>query len=169
MVRERLCSPKVHPTDRARNTRRPKAPAALLALLLTMVACTPIVNQHGHRIDAERLAGIEPGVTTREQVAQMLGSPSATGAFEDRHWYYITQRTEQVSFYQSEITEQDVVMITFDESGVVESVGEKTLDQARAVTPVPDKTRTLGKELSLLEQLVGNIGRFSDRDAPPQP
>ncbi|MEZ5837135.1 MAG: hypothetical protein R3D03_15625 [Geminicoccaceae bacterium] len=34
------------------------------------------------------------------------------------------------------------------------------------VVPSSDETRTLGKELSLVEQLVGNIGRFSDRDGP---
>ena len=135
-----------------------------LTLAMVMAACSPTVKKHGHRIDAELISSLVPGVTSKEQVIRSLGSPSSIGTFEDRQWYYIAQRTERVSFYQSEITEQDVITLKFDENGILEAIQKQDLDQARAIQPSSDKTKTLGKELSLFEQLIGNIGRFSDRD-----
>ena len=142
----------------------PRTAGISLLLAVLLVACSPTINQHGHRIDNEMIASIVPGVTSKEQVARVLGSPSAIGTFEDQRWYYITQRSEKVSFYQSEITKQDVVVVAFDDRGIVENVDRQGLDQAQAVVPAAERTRTLGKELSLFEQLIGNIGRFSDRD-----
>jgi hypothetical protein len=35
------------------------------------------------------------------------------------------------------------------------------LDDAQQIVPVDDTTPTLGRELGLLQQLLGNIGRFN--------
>jgi outer membrane protein assembly factor BamE (lipoprotein component of BamABCDE complex) len=127
-----------------------------------LAACAPQVSQHGHTIDADSVARITPGVTSREEVARLLGSPSALATFEDDRWYYVTQRRESRSFFQNEITEQDVVTVTFDDRGVVRNVERHGMDQAMAIEPDPDATQTLGNELTIVEQLIGNIGRFGD-------
>ena len=138
----------------------------LLGLTIGLAGCAPQVVQHGHTLDPEALARISPGVTSREEVARLMGTPSALATFEDGRWYYVTQRRENRSFFQSNITEQEVVTISFDDRGIVSDVRRHGMDQALAVQPDPDSTRTLGNELTIMEQLVGNIGRFGDPAAP---
>lgn len=133
----------------------------ILALLLTAGACSPTVSTHGHRIDEDILAQIEPGQTSRDQVESLLGSPSSRSTFDDGSWYYVSQRTERKSFYQENLVDQQVVTITFDPSGVVEAVDRNALDDARQIQPVERETPTEGNELSLLEQFIGNVGRFN--------
>lgn len=133
---------------------------ALLAASL-MAACTPTVEQHGQRLDPELLAAIRPGVSSQEEVARLLGSPSASGTFDDRTWYYVTQRVEKHSFFQNRLAEQRVIAIRFDERGIVQTIEERGLEQARAVEPAAEKTPTRGSELTLVQQLIGNIGRFN--------
>ena len=133
-----------------------------IGLGLGVAACAPQVVQHGHTIDPANLARITPGVTSREEVARLMGSPSALATFEDSRWYYVTQRRESHSFFQSTITEQEVVTISFDDRGIVSDLRKHGMDQAMAIEPDPDSTRTLGNELTVMEQLVGNIGRFGD-------
>ncbi|HET6519241.1 MAG TPA: outer membrane protein assembly factor BamE [Geminicoccaceae bacterium] len=155
---------------RTSRRRRPSRAGALavpvaLAAALAAAACSPTVKIHGQRLDEEALARIEPGQTTREQVVGLLGSPSAVGTFDDESWYYISQKTEQLSFYQQEVVAQDVVAITFDGQGVVAALDRHGLEEARAVDPVDRATPTAGNELGLIEQLIGNIGRFDQRAA----
>jgi outer membrane protein assembly factor BamE (lipoprotein component of BamABCDE complex) len=135
--------------------------------LAQVAACSPTVTNHGYRLDPEVLAQVTPGVSTREQVQRLLGSPSSIGTFDGERWYYISQRTEQMSFYQSEVTAQDVVTIDFDGQGIVREVGSRDLAQAVAVAPSSDKTRTMGNELTLLQQLLGNVGRFNTDNRDP--
>ena len=133
----------------------------VLGALLATAACSPTITNHGHRLDSEALAQIEPGVSSREDVTRLLGSPSAIGTFDLERWYYISQRMEQQAFYTDEITNQDVVSIDFDATGVVASVDQTDMSAARQIEPVDDKTKTMGNEFTLLEQLLGNVGRFN--------
>jgi len=137
-----------------------------LATAALLTACMPVVEQHGQRLDPDLLAAVRPGVSSKEEVARLLGSPSAVGTFDDRTWYYVTQRVEKHSFFQNRLAEQRVVAIRFDERGIVEAIGERGLEEARAVRPAPDKTPTRGSELTIVQQLLGNIGRFNRTPGP---
>ncbi len=134
---------------------------AAAAAALAVAACRPTVSSHGHQLDPALLAQIQPGTTSREEVARMLGSPSTTGTFDGESWFYVSQRSETTSFYQADITEQDVVRVDFDANGVVKDVRSHGLELAQAVNPDPNRTRTLGNELTIVQQFIGNIGRFN--------
>ena len=137
------------------------SPVAALMLAGALFGCTPTVQTHGHSLDQEQLAKVAPGQTSRQEVLQLLGSPSALSTFDDENWYYVTQRTEKRSFYQENVVEQDVVAIAFDERGRVVTVGRHGLDQVASIDPVDRVTPTAGSSPSILGQLIGNIGRFS--------
>ena len=53
-----------------------KPSATLLVLALGLAACSPQVSQHGYTVDEAAVQRIVPGVTPREEVARLLGSPS---------------------------------------------------------------------------------------------
>lgn len=139
----------------------PLKPLRTLLAVTLVGACSPVITNHGHRLDPDVIAEIQPGVTSREEVFRLLGSPSSIGTFDSERWYYISQRTEELSFYQRELTEQDVLAVEFDAAGIVSDLGRRDLAQALAIEPAPERTETLGNELTLLQQLLGNVGRFN--------
>jgi outer membrane protein assembly factor BamE (lipoprotein component of BamABCDE complex) len=152
---------KLSTNRRARSTRAPRL--RHLALCATLViastaACTPRVDVRGHVTDPDALSEIQPGAQTREQVAELLGTPSTIATFDDTRWYYITRRTETVAFSDPELTEQNIVMIEFDETGLVKEVASLDPAEAREIDPVAAESPTRGRSLGLLEQLFGNVG-----------
>ena len=130
---------------------------ALAAAILA--GCTPQVHVQGHVSNPDTLAEIKPGVQTRAEVARLLGTPSAVATFDDKRWYYISRRTETTAFYDPELVDQQVTVITFDENGVVAEVATVTAEEARNIEPVEEESPTRGRSFSILEQLLGNIGR----------
>ncbi|MGH6903863.1 MAG: outer membrane protein assembly factor BamE [Geminicoccaceae bacterium] len=128
---------------------------------LALSACVPQVSNHGYRLDEAALAQVEAGRTSREQVLQLLGSPSSVTTFDGSVWYYVGQRTERLSFYQEEVVNQDIVAIVFDDVGTVSQIERHGLDRAQEVSLVDRETPTAGSELTVLEQFIGNIGRFN--------
>jgi outer membrane protein assembly factor BamE (lipoprotein component of BamABCDE complex) len=133
--------------------------AAIVALGLA--SCTSSISTHGHRLDAAALAQIEPGQSAQGDVVQLLGSPSSLATFDDQTWYYVSQRTERHSFYHTTVVAQDVVTIEFDEQGTVSRIDRHDLNGARDIDLVDRETPTSGNEMSVLEQFLGNIGRFN--------
>ena len=140
--------------------RRARVWSCLVAGLV-LIGCVPQVSNHGYRLDEAAFAQIEPGRTTRDQVLQLLGSPSALTTFDGSVWYYVSQRSERLSFYQDNVVNQDVVTITFDDLGTVASIDRHGLERAHEVSFVQRETPTSGSELTAFEQFIGNIGRFN--------
>jgi outer membrane protein assembly factor BamE (lipoprotein component of BamABCDE complex) len=144
--------------------KRPRrAVATIIALVLagSLAACSKTVEQRGNQPTAEKVAEIKPGISTQEDVTRILGTPSSVGTFDDKTWYYISRRTEQLAFLTPDLVDQQVIAVSFDEQGLVREVRRHGMDERRAVTPVARSTPAAGKELSFIEQLIGNVGKFN--------
>lgn len=126
-----------------------------------LTACSPMIDTRGNMPPIETIATIQPGQTTRTQVAQLLGSPSSVGTFNDKTWYYIGRKTETVAFFAPEVTEQQVLVVKFDDAGVVRDLEKRGIEIAQEVSMTGRETPTAGHSLGFFEQLFGNIGRFS--------
>ena len=141
----------------------PARRAVLLAVgtALLLAACEPRVSNHGYVPEPEQLARIELGVHNRLEIAEILGTPSTAALFGPDTWLYITERREEHAFFAPEIVDQSVVAIAFDDDGVAQEMASFSIEDGIVVDPVSRVTPTYGKQLGLLEQLFGNIGRFN--------
>ena len=135
------------------------ATAGLLAI--GVGACVASVDQRGNLPEPEKIAQIQPGSTTRDQVVKILGTPSSTGVFDDKNWYYISRKTKRVAFLDPDVLDQQVFVVSFDGKGVVNSVDHKDLKDGREISMAPGATPAPGRELTFVEQVLGNIGRFN--------
>ena len=133
----------------------------MAAVALAVVACSPRIDSRGNLPDPDKLAEIKPGKHSRNDVAEILGSPSSIAVFDQETWYYISKRTEAVAFFEPDVAERQVVIVRFNKKGVVTGVETLGLEQGHAVEAVERKTPTAGAELSIMQQLLGNMGRFN--------
>jgi outer membrane protein assembly factor BamE (lipoprotein component of BamABCDE complex) len=140
----------------ARQALRP----SVIALGILLAGCAVSEDQRGNLPDPDNLAEVKPGTTTKEQVVKILGSPSSASTFDDDTWYYISRKVKQVAFFSPTVLDQQVYIVDFDNKGVVKDLGHKTLANSENISPAPGATPSPGRELSFMEQLLGNIGRF---------
>jgi outer membrane protein assembly factor BamE (lipoprotein component of BamABCDE complex) len=132
-------------------------PTTLLALALC--ACTPIVAKRGNTPEESQLKQIVVGTTTREEAAKILGTPTETSTFDDKVWYYIGRRTEQEAFLDPVLVEETIIRVEFTPDGKVASITKGGSEFAQNIDPVSRKTPTYGKDISVMQQLLGNLGK----------
>jgi outer membrane protein assembly factor BamE (lipoprotein component of BamABCDE complex) len=137
--------------------------------MLGLSACSPIIQQEGNVPDPDQVVQINPGVDDKNRVMQLLGSPSAMSTFEDHTWYYISRRTEQTAFLDPDVTDQEVLAINFNDSNIVDDMKVYGLQDGRMVQPVQRVTPTHGNDLTIMQQLLGNLGRFNSSDKKSSP
>lgn len=118
--------------------------------------------QRGHAVPAEQISQITPGVTRRDDVRALLGSPSHSGTFNDDAWYYISSTTRQRPGRALAVTEQRVVVVRFDAGGAVREVSQLGEGEHRNVAFVSRETPVPGNDRTLLQGLFGNIGAFNN-------
>lgn len=132
--------------------------ALVLGLAVGLAACARVPGKQGFIIDPAVVQTVQPGVDNRASVERTMGRPSLTSQFSDDTWYYVSRNTKQYGFSDPTPTEQKVVVVTFDQAGNVASVNETGLELVRNISPDGDRTPTLGRNRSLLDEIFGNIG-----------
>lgn len=146
------------PTGHIRAAWRGVAAGVLAALLL---ACTPQQTTVGHIPREREIKELRPGVHDRESVRELLGSPGSLASFEGETWIYVQRKSERLAFFEEKPLSQNVVVVAFDEQGVLKSVNRYELKDGKPIVPVDRETPTRGKELTFLQQVFGNFGRFN--------
>ncbi len=132
---------------------------AALALVAGLAACSPQIEAHGDRPEPDRLSQIEVG-RTKSDVLTLLGTPSTTFKMDVERWYYISNQTQEYTWHKVEEVERLVIVIEFDKSGKITSIKKLNLADGKDVAMVERTTPTSGQGLSVIGQLIGNIGRF---------
>ncbi|GIK50681.1 MAG: outer membrane protein assembly factor BamE [Hyphomonadaceae bacterium] len=134
--------------------------AAAVALAAATTACAPVQTYSGFRPDRnnEEIPDPQIGVDTRDTVQQRFGSPSTTAIFDQTAWYYVSAVQERVAFYTPRIVDRRVMVVRFD-GETVSAVEKYGIERGRLVSYNTEETPTRGRELGVIEQLLGNVGR----------
>ena len=139
------------------NHLRPYGILGALLFAWSLTACTPTILKRGNAPDQDALATIEPGVQTHEDVAETIGSPSVRATFDDRTWYYISERVQKKTFRDPQVISRKIIAVDFDEKGIVQNIYQYDLRNGRVVGMISRKTPTPGKKPSAIEEMFGGI------------
>ena len=140
--------------------------SAIILVLATGLtgACSalgPTPQLRGNKVDVEQLKELVPGTSTRADVTSLIGSPTAKATFDDNTWIYISEVTQQRVGRVPGVNSQNVVTMRFDDKGILRDIKRLNEDDAKPVDMVARSTPSPGSEASFMQQLLGNVGRFT--------
>jgi len=134
-------------------------------VLMMVAACAPTETTRGNFLFVEDVQTIKPMETSKNDVLNLLGTPTSTAVFDDKTWYYVGLKTEKESFFDEKVVERQIYKLTFTDDNLVQSVS-RVDDEALDVPLASRVTPTSGNEVTFLQQMLGNLGRFNP---PAQP
>jgi outer membrane protein assembly factor BamE (lipoprotein component of BamABCDE complex) len=129
-----------------------------------MTACgwlLPPPQTRGNKVEAEQLKELVPGTSTKADVTALIGSPTQRAMFDENTWLYITEVTRPRLGQTLGVLDQDVVVLSFNDRGVLSGVKTVTRNDAISVAVIARTTPSPGTEASFMQQLLGNIGKFN--------
>jgi len=130
-----------------------------VAALLALAACSPTIEAHGDLPLPERAAQVEVG-RTKSDVLTLLGTPSTTFSLGTERWYYISNQTKEYMYHEISEVERQILVIEFDKDGKVASIKKMGLADGQDISMASRTTPTTGVRLSIVGELLGNVGRF---------
>lgn len=140
-----------------------------LGLALTLAGCglfSAPLNYRGQSVTQDQLKQLVPGTTTEADVTALLGTPTSRGLFDENRWSYMGQVTQARIGRYPGVRAQDVVVLTFNDAGVLEKVQHLNQKEAVQVGMAGGATPSPGGSASFFQQLIGNVGRYSPTPLP---
>jgi len=136
----------------------------LLALAFALAACSLVEAQkvyRGQTTDTRDVAELVPGVSTKADVQEELGTPTNIPSFDPDTWLYLGQQTHTRIAQTPGIISQTVTVVKFDPSGTLASIDSHPAPNGMQLSMASGATASPGSEASFIGQVIGNIGRFS--------
>ena len=133
-------------------------------LLLPLLGGCATIDIRGHEVDPDQLAKIEIGVTTKEQVNKLLGTPSSVSTFGNSTWFYMFEETARRAFLTPSVLKRNITRIEFNAENRVKFLDSLTEKDMQVVSHVTRQEPTAGHSFGVLEQIFGNVGRFNGKD-----
>ena len=136
--------------------------AAFAALLAAsgLAACAPITSYSGFQAIDAQPKDVAVGTDTKSTVRAKLGSPSATSTFDPNVWFYVNQVKQRIAFRRPQVVRRDITAIAFNkDTEMVEEVKVFGLKDGKVIAYNDRETPTRGREMTILEQLLGSVGR----------
>jgi outer membrane protein assembly factor BamE (lipoprotein component of BamABCDE complex) len=151
---------------------RPHALLCAALVLLPLGGCAiprlfaPSHLRRGSLMDEDAIKQLVPGTSNRADATSVLGSPTAKATFDDNTWIYYSAVTSTRIGRTPGITQQRVLVLTFDAGGTLRSMQRLGDGDFKEVAMAPGATPSPGSEASFMQQLLGNVGRFSPAGLP---
>lgn len=130
----------------------------IIALSLSLGGCWHKTQTHGHVIKQNQIDRLKVGVHDRMGVANIMGTPSAVGTFQDKTWYYISEKVAPQVFTKEEVEDREIVILDFGDDGKLASISFKGKEDGQKIEPNTNKTDTQGQKLGVVDQVFQNLG-----------
>ena len=137
---------------------------SVMVFLIMLQSCSNKTIITGNLPDPDLLANIEVGQVSKNEVLEFLGSPSTKATFNDNDWYYVSEKISTRAFFHHKVINRKVLIIQFDKRDIVKKITQLSLKDGEKIEMVDRITPTAGKEMTILKQIFGNVGRFENNN-----
>jgi len=136
----------------------------LLCALLGLSGCalfSDAPHYRGIEVSQHDLSELTPGISSEADAAALLGPPTAHEQFDDNIWLYVSQITKMRIGQTEGVKQQHVVVISFDQNGILQGVSQKDLKNGVQVAMDPQTTPVPGGKAGFFQQLIGGVGSYN--------
>jgi outer membrane protein assembly factor BamE (lipoprotein component of BamABCDE complex) len=137
------------------------AKLSVILSVLCINGCITKTEKYGYMFDMADKHLLEEGISSREMVQKIMGSPTIISDFgNDESWIYYSEKTEAILFFSPKIVDRQVLAIRFDNLGVAKKIEnfdindeQKNLQFSLNQTSVPEH------QVGFFKSFVSNVGQ----------
>ena len=134
--------------------------SVLMLIALMLSACIVNNSKHGYDSTAADLKQIKVNQNSKEQVEEIMGSPSTVSTFDDNIWYYMTFDVRQIALFPPTITHEKVIQLKF-QNNILTKVAVYDKNTNRSLGFNKETSEVQGDDQGMMKDFFLNIGRFN--------
>jgi outer membrane protein assembly factor BamE (lipoprotein component of BamABCDE complex) len=151
-----------------RINQKPILPRSFRIICLGLVCALPgcalfsdAPHYRGIAVSQHELNELTPGTSSEADVQALLGPPTFQEQFQPNNWDYVAQVTKMRIAETEGVKQQHVVVITFDNNGILQKITQKGLTDSVQVAMDPAQTPVPGGSASIIQQIIGGVGSYN--------
>lgn len=125
-------------------------------------SCIANIENRGFMFELTDFEMVEENITTKERVAEIMGSPTFVSYLDKELWIYYFEKRKSMFFFNPEVIDRKILVIGFDDKNLTNSLKEYALaDEKNNFHFDRHLTEVKGKKENLFKELFSNVGKIS--------
>lgn len=132
-----------------------------IILLIATSSCITRIEKHGYMFDETDYEMMQEGITSKERVLRILGSPTIISDLDnDEAWIYYSEDVKSLLFFIPTITERNIIVIRFNREDVISKLRKIDLTQEQKKLEFSSKHTTVeSNKIGFFKSLFSNVGQ----------
>jgi outer membrane protein assembly factor BamE (lipoprotein component of BamABCDE complex) len=133
-----------------------------LIFLITLSSCVSRLDKHGYMFDLSDHELVQEGITTKERVIKIMGSPTTISNFDqDSAWIYYSEDVNRFLFFNPKITARNILVVKFNAKETVKELKKISLqNEEKNLEFVSDYTAVDSHKVGFFKSIFSNVGQI---------
>ncbi|MBQ9271021.1 MAG: outer membrane protein assembly factor BamE [Alphaproteobacteria bacterium] len=131
-----------------------------LAALIFCTACSSdlFLDHTGNMPEDSHIKQVKIG-QTKEQVYEILGSPSLVAGLSNNQWIYMETSIRRVAFMRPTELNRNILALSFKDNKLTQ-ITKRTLADGNNISIDNDETKPADRELGFFRKYFGGVGQY---------
>lgn len=128
--------------------------------MLILSSCVKNSYRLGYLFDLSDHQLLQEGVTSKERVLKIMGSPTMISNLDEEVWIYYSEDVERILFFIPDIKERTILTLRFDESETVKSIEKFDLsNEEKKMDFASHYTEVNSNKIGFFKSIFSNVGQ----------
>lgn len=133
---------------------------SFLILLFFLASCISRVDRHGFMFEFSDVELLQKGVTDKESVKKIMGSPTLVSDFgNNESWIYFSEDLESFLFFKPKIIKRKILLVSFDIDKISNLESFDLNSETNDSKFVSDFTNVDGHKPNFIKSIFSNVGQ----------
>jgi len=125
-----------------------------------MASCVSKQYKHGYMFDLADHDLLQEGVTTKEKVIKIMGSPTIISDLDSEEvWIYYSEDAESFLFFRPEVTARNILFLKFNSEDTIKELRKIDLAQEeKKLLFAADYTEVVSHKVGFFKSFFSNVG-----------
>lgn len=133
----------------------------LLSIGFFITACSSdtFICRTGNMPSEDKIAMVFKG-QSKNDVLEVLGSPSTVVPLDKDTWIYMSSEIKQVAFMAPKEIDREVLVVKFDSSGTVSEINKLDKKHGEQIAVTEEQTPNQEQEQGFFRKYFGGVGQY---------
>lgn len=135
-----------------------------ILIILGLLSCSACnitrIEKKGYIFDSSGYETLQEGVSTKERVLRMMGSPTIISNLSNQElWIYYHEDVKELLFFKPEIISRTVIALKFNQQQTLSELKSYDLSSEESLTFTKETTEAKNLNEGWFKKIFGNVGQ----------
>ncbi len=133
----------------------------IIIFIFATSSCITRVDKHGFMFEFSDHEMLQEGITTKERVLNMMGSPTLISDFHEQEtWIYFSEDLERFLFFKPKVVDRKILLIRFKLDTISELQKFDLNNESKNLKFVSESTIVDSHKVGFFKSIFSNVGQI---------